>query len=313
MFAMVMLGALQQMLPVLAGVSLPKAQGVAAFSHLLLVIGLVSLAIGLLQADKLFSIIAAAGLGMGFIILLSAIALAMKKIAFFTPTVKAMIVAVTIAFLIVLLGLHLLGAHASGNISEHQITFSDIHSVWAIFGFAGILIIGVSFQVLPMFYVTPQFKHFFITYAVPLIIAGLIGWLVLNIVLPEYAWSGKSVIVLFFLAFASVVVKKFKERRRPISDVTVWYWHLGALSLAVGVLLWMADEWFSTDFTPIFSVLIGGFLLSIISGMLYKIIRAAAIYAICSNAASFHCSILDTVIGESRCCNTVSLYGPAGV
>ena len=98
-------------------------------------------------------ILSAVGLGAGFIVLLAAIALAMKKIAFFTPTVKAMILAVTVALLIVLLGLHLLGGHASGNISAFHMTLANIHSVWAIFGFAALLIIGVSFQILPMFYV----------------------------------------------------------------------------------------------------------------------------------------------------------------
>ncbi len=272
MFAMAMLGALQQMLPVLAGVSLPKAKGVATFSHLALALGLLSMAVGLLQSSKIMLILAAVGLGAGFIVLLTAIALAMKKVAFFTPTVKVMMVAVTTAFLVALLGLHLLGGYASGNISALQVMLADIHSVWAVFGFAGLLIIGVAFQVLPMFYVTPQFKTFTTQFMVPLIILGLVTWLVLNIFLPEYAWTGKLIVTLFFLAFSAMIVKKFRERRRPVSDVTVRYWNLGAILLAPGLLLWQADAWLEVDYISIVSVLIGGFVLSVISGMLYKII-----------------------------------------
>ncbi len=272
MFAMAMLGALQQMLPVLAGVSLPKAKGVAAFSHLALVLGLLLMAVGLLQSSKVMLILAAVGLGAGFIVLLVAIVLAMKKVAFFTPTVKAMMVAVTIALLVAFLGLHLLGGYASGNISGLQVTLADIHSVWAVFGFAGVLIIGVAFQVLPMFYVTPQFKTFTTRFMVPLITLGLLIWLVLNIFLPEYAWTGKLIVTLFFLAFSAMIFKKFHERRRPVSDVTVKYWHLGAILLASGLLLWQADAWLEVDYISVVSVLIGGFVLSVISGMMYKII-----------------------------------------
>lgn len=272
MFAMAMLGALQQMLPVLAGVSLPKAKAVATFSHLALVLGLLLMAVGLLQSSKVMLLLAAVGLGAGFIVLLATIALAMKKVAFFTPTVKAMMVAVTMAFLVTLLGLHLLSGYASGNISELQVTLADIHSVWAVFGFAGLLIVGVAFQVLPMFYVTPQFKTFTTQSMVPLMTLGLLIWMVLNIFLPEYAWTGKLIVTLFFLAFSAMIFKKFHERRRPISDVTVKYWHLGALLLASGLLLWQADVWLEADHISVVSVFIGGFVLSIISGMLYKVL-----------------------------------------
>jgi len=272
MFAMAILGALQQMLPVLAGVSLPKAKGVATYSHLALVLGTLLMGTGLLSGSHTLLFLAEIGLGSGFLVLLAAIALAMRKVAFFTPTVKAMSFAVSVAFLIVLLGLHLLGGYASGDVSELQITLANIHSVWAIFGFAGLLIIGVAFQVLPMFYVTPQFKAFTTQFMVPLVILGLVTWLLLNIYLPKYAWVGSSILVIFFLAFSTMIVKKFYERRRPISDVTVKYWNLGAFLLATGLLLWQSDTFTEGDYMPVIAVLIGGFILSIISGMLYKII-----------------------------------------
>ena len=150
---------------------------------------------------------------------------------------------------------------------------SDIHSVGAVFGFAGILVIGVAYQVLPMFYVTKPFRRFFTAFVVPLIVMGLLLWAALNIVAPSSAWIGKLIVMLFFLAFASSVWKKMKRRRRPVSDVTSWYWYLGASSLSVGVFLWMANELSMNDYTTLIAVLIGGgFLLSVITGMLYKIV-----------------------------------------
>ncbi len=273
MFSIVMLGALQQMLPVLAGVSLPKAAATAAFSHIFIVFGTIFMVLGLWLHNQLFTILAAVGLGVGFFSILIVIVLAMKKITFFTPTVKAMMTAVAFAFVIVLLGLHLLGAHATNNLGNMHMALANIHSVWAIFGFAGILIIGVAFQMLPMFYVTPHFRKFYNNVVIPLIMFGLSAWMISQIYLPEFAITGKLVVTLFFLAFATAIIKKLKERRRPVMDVTVWYWILSAVSLALGMLLWIADSYLETDVIMIVAVLIGGgFILSVMNGMLYKII-----------------------------------------
>lgn len=272
MFAMVMFGALQQMLPVLAGVSLPKARIVAIFSHLGIVTGVLSMATGLYESSRVLLLLAEVGLGAGSLLLLTAIAIAMRKVAFFTPTVKAMMFAALIAFMIALLGLHLLGSHAFGVISGMQVVLADVHSVWSIFGFAGVLIIGVAFQVLPMFYVTPPFKASITVSMVPLIVLSLLVWLVVNLFSPHLAWIGSLLVTLSFMAFSAMIVKKFYERRRPVSDVTVYYWHLGAALLASGLVMWQVNTWTITDYMPIVGVLIGGFILSIISGMLYKIV-----------------------------------------
>jgi hypothetical protein len=91
--------------------------------------------------------------------------------------------------------------------------------------------------------------------------------------LEEFAITGRFVIVLFFIAFAAAVIKKMIERRRPVSDVTVWYWRSSAVFLGLGVLLWLLDAWLDSEYIMIVSVLIGGgFILSVITGMLYKIV-----------------------------------------
>jgi len=99
LFAMVMLGALQQMLPVLAGVSLPKAGSVAVVSHAALTVGVLFMVPSLLWSEPTLATVAAVALGVGFFTILAAIAVAMAKISFFTPTVKAMITAAHLHFL----------------------------------------------------------------------------------------------------------------------------------------------------------------------------------------------------------------------
>ncbi len=272
-FAFVMLGALQQMLPVLAGVALPKALRVAQISHLFLVLGTLSLFFGLWLHLAWLMIIAAIALFGGFAIMLGAIIIALLRVKHFNATVKAMSVSVAFAAAIVLLGLYLLGGHASSNISKLSLALSNVHSVWAIFGFAGILVIGVSFQILPMFYVTTAFKEHFSKYAIIVVAVALIAWLVLNLAFVGVAVVAKLFIALLFLLFGFEVLKKFQKRKRKLSDVTVWYWQLSTLSLMAGVMLWSVDEFVVLELSLLTSVFIGGgFLLSVMNGMLYKIV-----------------------------------------
>ena len=136
-----------------------------------------------------------------------------------------------------------------------------------------LLIIGVAFQILPMFYVAPRFKQFCKKRVVILISTGLILWMLLNIYAPSYELYAKIWIVTFFWAFATTVWIKLNKRKRPISDVTVLYWRSASVSLTLGSFLWIFDEFFKHEYIVMVGVLIGGgFLLSIMLGMLYKII-----------------------------------------
>jgi hypothetical protein len=175
--------------------------------------------------------------------------------------------------MIVIMGIFLLYEYAASDVSYFHNVIANIHSVWAIFGFAGILIIGVSFQVLPMFYVAPRFKNFCKKRVVFLISIGLLIWSLLNIYLPQYSLYAKLHIAIFFWAFATTVWIKFNKRKRPISDVTVWYWRASSIFLTLGSFLWIFDEFFKNEYIVMVGILIGGgFILSIMIGMLYKIV-----------------------------------------
>jgi hypothetical protein len=124
-----------------------------------------------------------------------------------------------------------------------------------------------------MFYVAPRFKNFCKKRVVLFISTGLFIWLFLSIFYEEYALYAKLMIATFFWAFSTTVWIKFNKRKRPISDVTVWYWRAASLSLTLGAFLWIFDEFFKHEYIVMVAILIGGgFILSIITGMLYKIV-----------------------------------------
>ena len=268
----VMLGAMTQMLPVLASAKIPKVQLLTTLAHALLGGGTLFMILGFLQGSSFYNTLAFVGLGSGFFIILSAIAYSLFGVANYTATVKAMATSIVFAFFTVAMGLYLLYAYIFNDISSMHLVVANVHSVWGVFGFAGILIIGVSFQVLPMFYVAPKFKSFCKQKVVWLITFGLLLWLFLSFYFEAYAFVGKIWIALFFWAYATTAWHKLNKRRRPISDVTVWYWRSASLFLTLGVFVWVLDEYFKHEYIVLAALLIGGFILSVMVGMLYKII-----------------------------------------
>ena len=272
-FAMVMLGALQQMLPVLAGVSIPKAALVAGSSHALIIMGLLGMVGGLLFSLKILIFIATLLLGVGFAILLVGIFLAIKKVEFLTPTIRGMRWALFFAFVVVLLGMHLLSSYGRGVSSELHLLFANIHLLFGVFGFAGVLIMGVSFQVIPMFYVTPAFKEVYQKWLVLSVVMTLVLWALLSFMAEDLLWIAKMILVMVFGLFGYLVIKKMGERKRPIADITVYYWRLSGVMLITGMLLWLAKTWIDQELDVMVAILIGGgFVMSVMIGMLYKII-----------------------------------------
>lgn len=269
----IMLGSLTQMLPVLAGVQIPKVNLVSKISYIFLVLGTLFMILGLKNEAVVFDTAALLLLGLGFSMMIVVIAMAIVKVKNFNPTVKAMSVSLVFASITVLMGLFLLFTYVDEDYALYRNVVANVHSVWGIFGFGGILIIGVTFQVLPMFYVAPRFKQFCKRRVVLLISLGLVIWLLTNIFAESYSVIGKSWIALFFWAFATTVWRKLSARRRPISDVTVWYWRVASISLTLGAFLWIFDEYFHHEYIVMVAILLGGgFILSIMMGMLYKII-----------------------------------------
>jgi len=268
----IMLGSMTQMLPVLAGAKMPKVELVTQSSYILLVVGVISMLIGLYTSNTMLNIIAFIGLGGGFLIILTATALSLRTVVNFNATVRGITTSMVFAFFIVLMGLYLLYSYIINDVGSTHMIVANVHSVWAVFGFAVILIIGVAFQVLPMFYVAPKFKSFCKKRVVWLISIGLVIWMFLSAFYEEYTIVGKLWIAMFVWAFATTVWLKLSKRRRPISDVTVWYWRSASIFLTLGSFLWIFDEYFKHEYIVMVGILIGGFILSIIIGMLYKIV-----------------------------------------
>ncbi len=270
-FGFVMLGALTQMLPVIANATIKKVDILATFVHIFIILGVLSMVYGLLYSLNTILVGAYILLGLGFVLMLVSIMNSMMSVTHFTPTIKAMFLSLTFAFIIVMIGIFLLYEYANGDLSSVHINLANIHATLAIFGFAILLIVGVVFQVLPMFYVAPDFGSFFEERFVYIVGLGLIAWSVCSLFYEEYLFIIKIFLMFCFSYFSYALWNKFTTRKRKINDITVLYFKLATVFLVVGLFVWNLGEIIVVP-EIISGVFIGGFIMASMQGMLYKII-----------------------------------------
>lgn len=272
---MVMFGAMYQMIPVLAGIRVPGL-GMAAWAYGFLVIGVVSFFLELgISVHRWLLLSASIGLLAAMLLFLLPILVALWRAPAHHPTVVAMRMAAVSLAATLSLGELFLGEYAHGFLDLDRHAMVGIHLTWGLLGWVATLIIGVSFQVLPMFYMMPQFS----TRTAGWILAG-IGTTLLA--LPAALFWGTLPLALLAglpgltacLLYGRTLATLVAQRKRKIHDSTFRFWQLGlvcgGLSLLV-LLSWpfVQGEWSRFLFGALF---LYGFAGSVVLGMLYKII-----------------------------------------
>lgn len=282
--AMVMCGAMLQMLPVMAGSPVPRVLWVGSLTHLLLTLGTILLQTAFVTGHAKVMLAAILFLGVGFALFIGAVGVALWRVAVPGSTVHGMRLA--LAALVATLTLGIAVATGFSGIGQigHLALLTDIHLGWGVLGWIGLLLLSVSFQLVPMFQVTPeypQWQHRYLAYA---IFVGLLVWLSLRLAPEGVSWtepvalSMLGLVVLGYLLFALVTLRLQLLRRRRITDVTLMFWRLGMVMLLFSAVLWISGLVFPAfGAGQRFSFLLGigllhGVALSVINGMLYKIV-----------------------------------------
>jgi hypothetical protein len=278
--AMVMFGALLQMLPVVAGAPVARPVIVATVVHTLLVAGTAAMALGFsLPAPGLLQV-ATLLLSGAVAALVAAAAHSLARAPRRHAAVRGMTLAITALVVAASLGLWLLAGHGWSGVTLQRGVVTDLHAGWALLGWIGILVGGIAFQVVPMFQMTPEYPEWLTRHLNRLVFAALVLW-TLALVWPAAAQAGvlaAVVLVLGNAAFAVVTLDLQRQRKRRLPDVTFSFWRLGMACLLMTLLFWIvsraAPEWISDPRTALLTGagLIVGFGLSVVNGMLYKIV-----------------------------------------
>jgi len=279
--SMTMIGALMQMLPVLADSPMPLPRLVAWMVHIPLVAGTAMLASGLFfsQTGMLNAAIFLLAFALGVFLIAGAFSLAASRVRH--ATTRAIRFAGIALVLTVGLGTALAGT-LSGYFHLPMQELVGLHVAWGLPGWVGLLVMGVAYQVVPMFQLTPAYP------------ARLTRWLGGSVFLLLCAWSPMSLtpslpaswggslaaggVAIGFAVFAGATLYLQTKRRRRIVDVTEQFWRIGMLSLLAAVALWAtAQQVTGIAADPRYPIVLGmlfmfGFAVSVVSGMLYKIV-----------------------------------------
>ena len=272
--AMAMLGALFQMLPVVMGASFPQSERAAVIVHLLVSVGTLCLVFAfLVQAPALFA--AAIALLVPVLILFGVGTLvAIFKAGSARTTARAAQLAALGLIVTVIIGSYLASGHAFEAVPLNRL-LTNFHATWGVIGWIVVLAIGVSEQVIPMFLTTPPYPDLFNKRLVYL----LMFFLCAGSLLPMRGLEPVAVVLvsLLMLVFSAVTLYLLGKRRRKRFDITSWFWRVGMLCLMLGAGFNLYGYFGGSLAGANVAVLSGlfllaGFAVSIINGMLYKIV-----------------------------------------
>jgi len=260
--ASTMIGALFQMLPVVAGAVIENSLRKATFVHVGLTLGTIFLVHGIYSFNKSVTLFGLFLLASSLLYIAPLMLYKLIKVKNlrdaprgFRFALGSLIIGVILATFLVL---NLLGILSL----NHKYLF-DLHMSFMLFGWTATLVASVSFQVIEMFFVTPPYPKFISAY-LPISVFLL---LMLKLVLPNFALLD-FLISLLFVIYAFFTVKLLLQRKRKIKDPLINLWYASMLFLVISCLLFPFREKFFYFFLMAF----GLFVLSVIMAMMYRII-----------------------------------------
>ena len=276
--SMAMLGALLQILPVVAGSVVPGGKWLAAWVHSLFVLA-TSLLVWALWRGKLtwwMPVAGLMGLALGVFVLAALFALSRSMVRH--ATVRMMWYAV-IALAVTAGSGMLMLAGLSGVCACATRWLVKLHLVWGTMGWMLSLVMGVAWQVVPMFLLTRPYPVALMRYI------GA-GWLLLLLMVMIFSLASAGValsVVLGILAcgvafFSMTTLYLLEKRRRKKPDASLWFWRISMTSLLGASGLWLTASvspalaaWVGYPFLLVVLFLYGG-MISLANGMLYKIV-----------------------------------------
>jgi hypothetical protein len=274
---MVMIGAMLQILPVLAGAPVPHVRPAAAIVHAGLALGAAALGGGFLLGQPVLIKAAAWLLGAAFVVFIVAAAVALGRAVVRNATVRGAALAVAALAVTVVLGLALAMTYGWGvpfaNLAERA-----LHPAWGLLGWTGLLVAAVAFQVVPMFQLTPPYPPRMTRWFTAGAFTALVAWSV--VVWVASGGVGELALGLALAAgyalFAVATLVLQHRRRRRLPDATTAFWQLGMVCALAACGSW-AVRLAAPDALPALEIAIGvlalaGLAVSVIHGMLYKIV-----------------------------------------
>jgi uncharacterized membrane protein YesL len=268
-----MFAALFQMLPVIAGVILSSPVKKANLLQYPFVLGVLTLLLGFYTSDTWLFLLASLLLG-GSIFYITVVMLKnLTQLQNHSASSKGMMVALLALAMVIFLALYMTGTLSGLLSGTYYTVIKEAHYSFGLFGWIALLIISISFQVIEMFYVTPAYPKFVSGYLPYKLLALLLLGLIISFFIPT-VWAVIDIfLALVLIGYALITLKRLTQRKRPLTDATVWFWRLGLSSLIVSMLLILITTFKEIEVLKQLSyIFFATFALSIVFAMFYKIV-----------------------------------------
>jgi len=275
---MIMQGALLQIVSVVLGKKPLYVERLSLLIYLFSSVGIFSLVWGFLTSNSHVLLFSAILIGLSFFIFLSSIIFSIAGQKARSDVGFGIALSLFSLLLTWLLGLWLVLGYAVDSIDlDRQLT--NIHLAWGILGWVSILAFTIAYEVVPMFQVTENYPKLLTRWLAIVQFVGLLlvsanlffaNTLLLNL--------GSLLILICLVLFAFTTLWLQYKRKNKRSDPTVWFWRIGMIFLLLAIIFWLIAHSFpelseKSNYSLILGILIiFGFILSVINGMLYKII-----------------------------------------
>ncbi|TCS73828.1 hypothetical protein EDC61_10150 [Sulfuritortus calidifontis] len=277
----VMVGSLLQMLPVVIGSPVPAAMSVAGIAHAGLSLGALLLAAGLWQAVPwlIQAALALLAVALGVFLAAAAVSLLRARAAnMILQPIRQAWLALLVTFG---LGLYLGGGLAGAWPLIEMQALTQLHAAWGLLGWVLILVAGVAYHVVPMLQLTPPYPDGLMRWLTWLLLAALVLH-ALALLLPAAAatameWAAWLLAGATSAWYAVATLQIQRRRRRKLPDTTLYFWRFAMTSLLTCVGLAPLAVSGPEAWRDGLQVLLGivfllGFAVSVVAGMLYKIV-----------------------------------------
>ena len=274
----VMLGALLQLLPVVAGAHIAHPQRIATVVHATVTGGAVCLVAGFLSMQPFLFGSAVLLLATGVLTFTVAAGRALLGVPATTPIARGLRLALLGLLGTVGLGL-LLGVSLGWSLNVPLAHWANIHMGWGMVGWGVTLLGAVGLVVVPMFQQTPHYPGWFERGFVASTVSVVVAWSLAEWFDWELAASILSVsIVSGVVVFALTTLRLQRRSKRANFSAVQRLWQVAMLSTLAACALWLLvhaqpvlDQWQGWPLLFGVLLLIGGFM-SVMVGMLYKIV-----------------------------------------
>jgi hypothetical protein len=234
-----MVGALYQMTPVIAGTAVPYTR-IAHFVHLLMIVGLAGFVWRLLGGPNMAMSIAIICFSAALLAFLLPLGWALFRSATKDQIVLGMRLSVASLAIITLIGVLMARGFAGEMFPTKRMLWVQIHLSIALLGWVGGLIMAVSWQVIPMFYLAETASKSVMRWFSILLLAGLVLPLLSVFVglepggpitpgqLAGIAALPAAIVV--WLLHPALVMRNIAQRKRKRSDASLIFWKTGLCS-----------------------------------------------------------------------------------